>query len=137
MPLNAPPLKEREILENESVVELNVNDPDTVDPEFPVRVSFEKLSFESANAGRHAHTKSAAQTLIRLKYRRITVFNFRRSTTRVSVHSSLALSRLIILATGCKHLQHWPEMLGRSTKRPGSLPVSEVVPRPSADSALG
>lgn len=109
MPLNAPPLKEREIFENVSVVELNVNDPDNVDPEFPVSVWLEKLSCESANAGRHTSTRNAAQTLAKLEYRRITTLNLTepyKSTTRESLHPTVIMSRLIILATGCKRLQH-------------------------------
>jgi len=120
IPLNAPLLKDREIFENVSVVELNVNDPDTVDPELPPSFSLEKLSCESAKAGRHTSARNTAQTLDKFKYRRITTLD----TAQIDYSRECTLNfRLVKNDNSCNRLQTFATLikLGQNAKRTSGL----------------
>src|SRR5580700_3525002 len=107
-PANTPPLNNSEMLEKVSLEELNVKPPDTL-PETPVRFTLLKLSLlEFANADNDTASRNTALTLANFKDCIITLLQPYKSTLAGSLYLSLNLSRLIILATSCKRLQHLP-----------------------------
>ncbi len=92
-------------MENVSLEELKVNNPDTV-PEVPTRLTLLKLSLELAYAENGTANRNKAQMQASLEKRLMALLTTYRLTTGVSLYLSQSLSRLIISATGCKPLQH-------------------------------
>jgi hypothetical protein len=105
MPLNTPPLNDRERLEKVSVDVLNVNDPEAL-PETPVRFTLLKQSPEQADADSDTASRNITHTVASLKRLIMTLLQPYKSTACASLDVTVALSRLRILATGCKGLQY-------------------------------
>ena len=102
------PPKEWGALENLSVELLKAKNPDAPVAEMPDRAAPEKSLMEFANADNDTTSRNTALTLTNFKYCFMTLLQPYKSTLAASLYPSLNLSRLIILATSCKRLQHLP-----------------------------
>jgi hypothetical protein len=100
------PPKDWGAFENLSVELLKAKDPDAPVAEMPDRVAPEKSLLESANADNDIASRISEETLANFKDRIMTLHQPYKSTAPASLYSSSELSRLRILATSCKPLQH-------------------------------
>src|SRR5215471_7310683 len=101
MPPKAPPLKLTETLENTWVVGSTVNDPETVEPEVPVSLTFEKLQMVPAEADSDAKKTNIAQMPEILRLRPITNLFYH----NINCHESIPVERAVKPENCCNRLQ--------------------------------